>query len=178
MTTPSVPTPGMTTSSMSAPSHSCRVGIGYDTHRLAEGRRLLLGGVEIPSPRGLLGHSDADVLSHAVVDALLGAAGLGDIGRFFPDTDPRWKNAASRIFLETISNLLAERNLAVQNLDAVVVLDAPKLAPHLDTIKKSLAAALGVAPDRVNIKAKTSEGASPDFAAAHVVVLLAPAEPR
>ena len=168
----------MSTEPMSTSGQSYRCGIGYDTHRLVEGRRLLLGGVEIPSPRGLLGHSDADVLSHAVVDALLGAAGLGDIGRFFPDTDPRWENADSRIFLETIRGLLAERNLAVQNLDAVVVLDAPKLAPHLDTIKESLAAVLGVSPERVNVKAKTSEGASPDFAAAHVVVLLAQSEPR
>jgi 2-C-methyl-D-erythritol 2,4-cyclodiphosphate synthase len=166
----------MTTSGNPASGHPYRCGIGYDTHRLVEGRRLVLGGVEIASPRGLLGHSDADVLSHAVVDALLGAAGLGDIGRFFPDTDPRWKNAPSRIFLETIRTLLAERHLAVANLDAVVVLDAPKLAPHLDTIKESLAAVLGVAPERVNVKAKTTEGASPDFAAAHVVVLLAPAE--
>jgi len=168
----------MTTSSMTASSHSYRCGIGYDTHGLAVGRRLVLGGVEIPSPRGLLGHSDGDVLSHAIVDALLGAAGLGDIGRFFPDTDPRWKNADSRIFIETIRGLLAERNLAVANLDAVVVLDAPKLAPHLDAIKESLAAALGVAPELVNVKAKTSEGASPDFAAAHVVVLLELSEPR
>jgi 2-C-methyl-D-erythritol 2,4-cyclodiphosphate synthase len=167
----------MTASRTSASSHSYRCGIGYDLHRLAEGRRLVLGGVEIPSPRGLLGHSDADVLSHAVVDALLGAAGLGDIGRFFPDTDPRWKNAASRIFLETVRGLLTERNLALANLDAVVILDTPKLAPHLDTIKDSLAAMLGVASERLNVKAKTSEGASPDFAAAHVVVLLAAAEP-
>lgn len=161
---------------MSTFSHSYRCGIGYDTHRLVEGRRLVLGGVEIPSPRGLLGHSDADVLSHAVVDALLGAAGLGDIGRFFPDTDPRWKNAASGIFLEAIRGLLAERSLTVANLDTIIVLDAPKLAPHLDQIKQSLAAALGVAPERVNVKAKTSEGASPDFAAAHAVVLLSTAE--
>ena len=160
-----------------ASGHSYRCGIGYDTHGLAVGRRLVLGGVEIPSPRGLLGHSDGDVLSHAIVDALLGAAGLGDIGRFFPDTDPRWKNADSRIFIETIRGLLAERNLAVANLDAVVVLDAPKLAPHLDAIKESLAAALGVAPEFVNVTAKTSEGASPDFAAAHVVALLELSEP-
>ena len=161
---------------MATSSQSYRCGIGVDTHRLVEGRRLVLGGVEIPSPRGLLGHSDGDVLSHAVVDALLGAAGLGDIGRFFPDTEPRWKNADSRIFLETIRRLLADRNLEIANLDAVIVLDAPKLAPHLDTIKGSLAAALGIAPERVNVKAKTSEGAVPDFAAAHAVVLLASSE--
>jgi 2-C-methyl-D-erythritol 2,4-cyclodiphosphate synthase len=158
---------------MTIPGSSYRCGIGYDTHRLAEERRLVLGGVEIPSPRGLLGHSDGDVLSHAVVDALLGAAGLGDNGRFFPDTEPRWKNADSRIFLETVRGLLADRGLAVANLDAVIVLDAPRLAPHLDTIKESVAAVLGIASERVNVKAKTSEGAAPDFAAAHVVVLLA-----
>jgi len=158
---------------MDAPNTSLRCGIGYDTHRLVEGRRLLLGGVEIPSPRGLLGHSDGDVLSHAVVDAVLGAAGLGDIGRFFPDTDPRWKNADSRIFLATVRELLAERELEVLSLDTVVILDAPKLAPYMERMKESLAAALGVAAERVNVKAKTSEGAAPDFAAAHAVVLLA-----
>jgi 2-C-methyl-D-erythritol 2,4-cyclodiphosphate synthase len=159
---------------MTTPAHSYRCGIGYDTHRLVEGRKLILGGVDVPSPRGLLGHSDADVLSHAVVDALLGAAGLGDIGRFFPDTDPQWKGAPSRIFLEAIRDLLAERNFAIANLDTVIVLDSPKLAPHLDQIKSSLAAMLGIAPDLVNVKAKTTEGTSPDIAAAHAVVLLAP----
>jgi len=154
-----------------------RCGIGYDTHRLVEGRRLVLGGVEIPSPRGLLGHSDGDVLSHAVVDAVLGAAGLGDIGRFFPDTDSRWENADSRIFLATVRDLLAERKLEVLSLDTVVILDAPKLALYLDQMKESLAAALDVAAERVNVKAKTSEGAAPDFAFAQAVVLLAPSEP-
>ena len=163
---------------MDAPNSSFRCGIGYDTHRLVEGRRLVLGGVEIPSPRGLLGHSDGDVLSHAVVDAVLGAAGLGDIGRFFPDTDPRWKNADSRIFLETVRELLAKRKLEVLSLDTVVILDTPKLAPYMDRMKESLAAALGVAAERVNVKAKTSEGSSPDFAIAHAVVLLAKSEPR
>ena len=158
---------------MDAPPTSFRCGIGYDTHRLIEGRRLVLGGVEIPSSRGALGHSDGDVLSHAVVDAVLGAAGLGDIGRFFPDTDPRWKNADSRIFLEAVRRLLAERKLEVLNLDTVVILDAPKLAPYMDRMKESLAAALGIAAERVNVKAKTSEGAAPDFAGAQAVVLLA-----
>lgn len=157
---------------MTSSDPSCRCGIGYDSHRLVEGRRLVLGGVEISSPRGLLGHSDADVLSHAVVDALLGAAGLGDIGRLFPDTDSRWASADSRIFLLKVRSLLAERNLAIANIDAVIVLDAPKLAPLMDAIQESLAASLGVAPERVNVKAKTSEGASPDFAAAHAVALL------
>lgn len=157
---------------MSVPPTSLRCGIGYDTHRLVEGRRLVLAGVEIPSPRGLLGHSDGDVLSHAVVDAVLGAAGLGDIGRFFPDADPRWENADSRIFLTTVRELLAERKLAVLSLDTVVILDAPKLAPYMDRMKESLAAALGVAAERVNVKAKTSEGAATEFATAQAVVLL------
>ena len=158
---------------MDAPPTSLRCGIGTDTHRLVEGRRLVLGGVEIPSSRGALGHSDGDVLSHAVVDAVLGAAGLGDIGRFFPDTDPRWKDADSRIFLETVRRLLAERKLEVLSLDTVVILDAPKLASYMDRIEETLAAALGIAAERVNVKAKTSEGTAPDFAAAHAVVLLA-----
>ena len=158
---------------MEAPITSLRCGIGCDTHRLVEGRRLVLGGVEIPSSRGLLGHSDGDVLSHAVVDAVLGAAGLGDMGRFFPDTDPRWKGADSRIFLDTVRRLLTERKLEVLSLDTIVTLDAPKLAPYMDRMKESLAAALGVATERVNVKAKTSEGAAPDFAGAQAVVLLA-----
>jgi len=158
---------------MDAPPPSFRCGIGTDTHRLVEGRRLLLGGVEIPSSRGTLGHSDGDVLSHAVVDAVLGAAGLGDIGRFFPDTDPRWKDADSRIFLEMVRRLLTERKLEILSLDTVVILDAPKLAPYMDRMKESLAAALGIAAERVNVKAKTSEGRAPDFATAQAVVLLA-----
>ena len=155
-----------------------RCGIGYDSHRLVEGRKLLLGGIEIPSPRGLLGHSDGDVLSHAIVDALLGAAGLGDMGNYFPDTDPRWKNASSLKFLEAIRQLLTERRLQIVNIDTVVILDEPKLAPHAEKIKESLAAALGISKERVNIKAKTSEGISPNLAAAHAVVLLAQSEPR
>ena len=155
-----------------------RCGIGYDTHRLVAGRKLVLGGVEIPSPRGLLGHSDGDVLSHAIVDALLGAAGLGDMGRFFPDSDPRWKNAASRIFLETIRGLLAERKLKIVNIDSVVVLDEPKLAPYMNQIKESLATSLGIASEGVNVKAKTSEGTQTDLAVAQAVVLLAKSEPR
>ena len=155
-----------------------RCGIGYDTHRLVAGRKLVLGGVEIPSARGLLGHSDGDVLSHAIVDALLGAAGLGDMGRFFPDSDPRWKNAASRIFLETIRGLLAERKLKIVNIDSVVVLDEPKLAPYMNQIKESLATSLGIASEGVNVKAKTSEGTQTDLAVAQAVVLLAKSEPR
>ena len=163
---------------MESQPSALRCGIGYDTHRLVAGRKLVLGGVEIPSPRGLLGHSDGDVLSHAIVDALLGAAGLGDMGRFFPDSDPRWKNAESRIFLETIRGLLAERKLEIVNIDSVVVLDEPKLAPYMNQIKESLATSLGIAAERVNVKAKTSEGTQTDLAVAQAVVLLALSEPR
>ncbi|OFW37263.1 MAG: 2-C-methyl-D-erythritol 2,4-cyclodiphosphate synthase [Acidobacteria bacterium RIFCSPLOWO2_12_FULL_60_22] len=149
-----------------------RCGIGYDSHLLVKGRKLLLGGVEIPSPRGLRGHSDGDVLSHAIVDALLGAAGLGDMGNYFPDTDPRWKNASSLKFLDAIRQLLTERRLQIVNIDTVVILDEPKLGPHMNQIKEGLAAALGINKQRVNVKAKTSEGTSPNLAAAHAVVLL------
>ena len=154
-----------------------RCGIGYDTHRLEEGRRLIVGGVEIASPRGTVAHSDGDVLSHAVVDALLGAAGLGDIGRHFPDTDPRWKGASSRLFLEEIRRLLAANGLRILNIDTVVVMDEPKLAPHIAAMSKNIAAALGIEPAQVSVKAKTTEGIAPLVAAAHAVALLA-GEPR
>ncbi len=150
-----------------------RCGIGYDTHRLVEGRKLLLGGVEIPSPRGLLGHSDGDVLSHAIADALLGAAGLGDMGQYFPDTDPRWKGAKSLKFLETIRGILEEKGFRIINIDSVVVMDEPKLAPHMFAIRESIAAVLATEPAAVNVKAKTTEGTSRAMAAAHAVVLLA-----
>ncbi|HWP84442.1 MAG TPA: 2-C-methyl-D-erythritol 2,4-cyclodiphosphate synthase [Terriglobia bacterium] len=150
-----------------------RCGIGYDTHRLAAGRKLVLGGVALDSPRGSVAHSDGDVLSHAVVDALLGAAGLGDIGQHFPDTDPRWKDAAGSVFLEAVRRLLEVRGLRIINIDTVVVLDEPKLAPHLPAMAANLAAALGIPPARVSVKAKTSEGASPGFVAAQAVALLA-----
>ena len=150
-----------------------RCGIGYDLHRLEEGRRLLLGGVEIASPRGSVAHSDGDVLSHAIVDALLGAAGFGDIGRHFPDTDPRWKGVSSRIFLEEIRRLLAANGLRVVNIDSVIVLDEPMLAPHIIAMSENIAAALGIQPSQVSVKAKTSEGTAPAIAAAHAVALLA-----
>ena len=150
-----------------------RCGIGYDTHRLVEGRKLVLGGVEIPSPLGLLGHSDGDVLTHAITDALLGAAGLGDLGHYFPDSDPQWKDASSLKFLDMIRHLLAETGLHILNVDSVVVLDQPKLAPYIPQIKESLSEALATEPGRINIKAKTTEGAFPSaMAAAHAVVLL------
>jgi 2-C-methyl-D-erythritol 2,4-cyclodiphosphate synthase len=133
-------------------------GIGWDSHRLVEGRPLILGGVTIPSERGLAGHSDADVLAHAVVDALLGAAGLGDIGEHFPDTDERWAGADSLELLRAVVALVGERGLAVVHVDATVAMERPKLGPHKTEIRAALAAALGVDGDRVNVKATTGEG--------------------
>jgi 2-C-methyl-D-erythritol 2,4-cyclodiphosphate synthase len=134
------------------------VGIGYDSHRLAPGRRLVIGGVEIPSERGLDGHSDADVLTHAVIDALLGAAGLGDIGEHFPDSDERWRDADSIALLEAVVAMVAERQLEVLNIDGTVVMEAPKLAPHRQAIREGLAGALCIEVARVNVKASTGEG--------------------
>ena len=160
---------------MSKEPIAIRCGIGYDTHRLVEGRKLRLGGVAIPSLRGLLGHSDGDVLSHAIADALLGAAGMGDIGTYFPDTDPRWKDANSLTFLETIRHFLAEKGFQIQNIDSVVILDEPKLAPFMAEIRETLARTLSVDPSAINVKAKTTEGAfgtPAAFAAAHAVSLV------
>ncbi len=137
---------------------SSRAGIGWDSHRFEEGRRLVLGGIEIPSERGLAGHSDADVLTHAVIDALLGAAGLGDIGQHFPDTDPRYKDADSMQLLRSVVAQLGERGIAIVNVDATVVLERPKLAPHRDAIRAALAGAMGLPDDAVNVKATTGEG--------------------
>jgi 2-C-methyl-D-erythritol 2,4-cyclodiphosphate synthase len=134
-----------------------RVGIGYDVHPLVAGRKLILGGVEIPHERGLDGHSDADVLMHAICDAVLGALGAGDIGHFFPNTDPRWKNAASRVFLEAAAQQVAARGGRLVNVDATVVAQRPKLAPHIDEMRRRVAAALGVAVEQVGIKATTNE---------------------
>jgi 2-C-methyl-D-erythritol 2,4-cyclodiphosphate synthase len=132
-------------------------GIGYDSHRLAQGRRLILGGVEIPHEQGLEGHSDADVLTHAVIDALLGAAGLGDIGEHFPDTDERYRDADSIELLQAVVAMIAAEGLALVNVDCTVIMEAPKLAPHRDAIRERLAEALGVQPQRVNVKASTGE---------------------
>lgn len=137
------------------------VGIGYDVHRFARGRRLVLGGVELAADRGLAGHSDADVLTHAIVDALLGAAGRGDIGQRFPDTDPAWKDADSVELLRTVVSELAEAGLTPAHVDATVILEQPKLGPARDEIRTHLAAALGLPPDHVNVKATTSEGIGP-----------------
>jgi 2-C-methyl-D-erythritol 2,4-cyclodiphosphate synthase len=132
-----------------------RTGIGFDSHRFAEGRRLVLGGVEVPHSRGLEGHSDADVLTHAVIDALLGAAGLGDIGRHFPDTDERWRDADSLQLLRAVTGMLAA---PVANVDATVVCEAPKLEPFREAMRGALAEALGLSPGAVNVKFTTGEG--------------------
>jgi 2-C-methyl-D-erythritol 2,4-cyclodiphosphate synthase len=135
-----------------------RSGIGYDSHRLAAGRRLVIGGVEIPHELGLDGHSDSDVLTHAVIDALLGAAGLGDIGEHFPDTDERWRDADSIELLMAVVGMLAGAGLEIVNVDCTVIMEAPKLAGHRGAIRERLAAATGLEPDRVNVKATTGEG--------------------
>ena len=153
-----------------------RIGHGYDVHRLTEGRRLILGGVDIPWEKGLLGHSDADVLTHAVMDALLGAAGLGDIGRHFPDTDPAYAGADSLKLLEYVVKLLGERGFSVGNVDATVLAQRPKLAPHIPQMRDNLARTMGVDPSRINIKATTEEGlgftGSSEGMAAHAVALI------
>lgn len=139
-----------------------RIGIGYDAHRLVEGRALVLGGVTIPHSLGLLGHSDADVLLHAISDAVLGAAGLGDIGRHFPDTDPAWKGADSRKILSAVCALAREKGFACVNVDAVVIAQQPKLAPFMDGMRSNIAACLALAAEDVNIKATTTEGMGPE----------------
>jgi 2-C-methyl-D-erythritol 2,4-cyclodiphosphate synthase len=137
---------------------SALVGIGYDSHRLQEGRRLVIGGVELEHERGLVGHSDADVLAHAVIDALLGAAGMGDIGEHFPDTDERWRDADSMRLLEQVVAGLREQGLEVINVDCTIVMERPKLGHHRAAIREALAASLGVGSPRVNVKASTGEG--------------------
>lgn len=134
-----------------------RVGQGFDVHALVAGRPLIIGGVMIAHDKGLEGHSDADVLLHAVCDALLGAAGLGDIGRHFPDTDPAYKGADSRALLRAVAKLIESNNYQVLNLDSTIVAQAPKMAPHIPAMVANIAADLGVAPGRVNVKAKTTE---------------------
>ncbi len=135
-----------------------RVGTGYDVHRLVEGRKLIIGGVDIPHEKGLLGHSDADVLLHAICDALLGAAGLGDIGRHFPDTDPRYQGISSLKLLGEVSRLLEEKGFQVNNIDATIVAERPRMAPHIPAMTGNIAVAVGVAPEAVNVKATTTEG--------------------
>ncbi len=134
-----------------------RVGMGYDVHRLVEERRLILGGVEIPYEKGLLGHSDADVLLHAIMDAMLGAAALGDIGRHFPDTDPAYKGADSMVLLQACREKLRAAGYRVHNLDALICAQAPKMAPHIETMRANIARALQLDVDAVNVKATTTE---------------------
>ena len=135
-----------------------RIGSGYDVHQLTEGRKLVLGGVEIPFERGLLGHSDADVLLHALMDALLGAAALGDIGKHFPDTDPKYKGISSIKLLEHVGNLLSENNFFIGNIDATIIAQAPKFRPYIDMMNENIARALNIDIDQVNVKATTEEG--------------------
>ncbi len=134
-----------------------RIGTGYDVHKLVEGRKCIIGGVDIPFEKGLLGHSDADGLCHAISDALLGAAALGDIGKHFPDTDPRFKGADSVKLLAEVGTLVYSKNYAISNIDATIIAQAPKMAPHLDKIRENIASALGLELDRINIKATTEE---------------------
>ena len=156
---------------------SMRIGHGYDVHRFAPDRKLKLGGVEIPFEAGLLGHSDADVLLHAIADALLGAAALGDIGRHFPDTDEKWRGADSREILKRTAQMVKEAGLRLENLDCTVIAQTPKLAPYIDAMRESIAACLGVSPERVSVKATTEEGLGftgrKEGIAAHAVCLLA-----
>ena len=135
-----------------------RIGMGYDVHRLVEGRDLIIGGVNIPYEKGLLGHSDADVLLHAVSDALLGAAALGDIGKHFPDTDPKYKGADSLMLLREVGRLLENECYIIENIDATIIAQAPKMRPHIDTMRRNIADALSVDISQVNVKATTEEG--------------------
>jgi 2-C-methyl-D-erythritol 2,4-cyclodiphosphate synthase len=136
---------------------SVRCGIGYDLHRLAEGRPLIIGGIEVPFDKGPVGHSDGDVLAHAICDALLGAAGLGDIGTHFPDSDPRWKGANSLQFLDHVRKLLDQRDMEIDYIDAVVILERPKLGPHFPKMREALAHSLSLSTDQIHLKAKTNE---------------------
>lgn len=153
-----------------------RIGHGYDVHRLAEGRKCIIGGVEIPYKKGLLGHSDADVLVHAIMDALLGAAALGDIGKHFPDTDPKYKGADSLELLWEVNGLLRKRGFVVNNVDATILAEAPKMGPYISDMRKNIAHNLNISPDCVSVKATTEEGlgftGSGDGIAAHAVCLI------
>lgn len=135
-----------------------RIGMGYDVHKLVEGRKLIMGGVEIPYERGLLGHSDADVLIHAVMDSLLGAAALGDIGKHFPDTDPKYSGISSIVLLEKVGKLLSNAGYTIGNIDSTIIAQKPKMAPHIELMRKNIAAALQIEVDKIGIKATTEEG--------------------
>ena len=135
-----------------------RIGMGYDVHKLTEGRKLIIGGVEIPHEKGLLGHSDADVLVHAIMDALLGAAALGDIGLHFPDSDPAYKGSDSMKLLAHVADLLEEKCFLIENIDATIIAQAPKMRPHIDQMRQNIAGVLGIDICQVNVKATTEEG--------------------
>lgn len=153
-----------------------RIGHGYDVHRLTEGRKLILGGVDIPYEKGLLGHSDADVVVHAIMDALLGAAALGDIGKHFPDTDPRYSGADSLSLCSHVVRLIGEKGYSISNIDATLIAQKPKLAPYIEEMRKKTAAALMLEPDKVSIKATTEEKlgftGSGEGISAHAVALI------
>lgn len=155
---------------------SYRCGIGYDLHRLSEGRKLIIGGIEVPFDKGPVGHSDGDVVAHAVCDALLGAAALGDIGQHFPDTDPKWRGANSLLFLEHVRKLLDEKKFSIEHIDVVVILERPKLGPHFQRMREAVAKSLNVNPEKVHLKAKTNEGVDAvgrgEAIACHVVATL------
>jgi len=139
-------------------NESTRIGIGYDIHRLVEGRKLMLGGVDVPFEKGLLGHSDSDVLTHAICDALLGAAALGDIGTHFPDSDPRWAGVSSLEFLARVVELVSQKGYRIGNVDATVMAERPKLMPYIQAMCENLGRVLKIDSDQINIKAKTNEG--------------------
>ena len=153
-----------------------RIGHGYDVHRLVEGRRCIIGGVDIPHEKGLLGHSDADVLLHAVLDAVLGAMAAGDIGKLFPDNDPTYKGADSLVLTRRVAEVMVERGYRLGNIDATVIAQAPKLAPHIPAMREKIASAFGVEVDRISVKATTEEKlgftGSGEGIAAHAVCLL------
>ena len=155
-----------------------RIGHGYDVHRLVEGRKLIMGGVEIPWEKGLLGHSDADVLLHAIADAILGAIGEGDIGRHFPDTDPAFKGADSLKLLEHVGKLAADHGYCLGNLDATIIAQRPKMAPHIATMRENIAKVLNTTAGQVNVKATTEEGlgftGTGEGISAHAVVVMTP----
>jgi len=157
-------------------NESARIGMGYDIHRLVEGRKLVLAGLDIPFEKGLLGHSDSDVLTHAICDALLGAAALGDIGAHFPDTDERFKGASSLDLLARVVEMISERGYHVANVDATIMAERPRLRPHIQAMRERLAGVLQVDVDRVSVKAKTSEGLESvgrgEAMAAHAIALL------
>ena len=153
-----------------------RVGHGYDIHRLVEGRALVLGGVNIPHSLGLEGHSDADVLLHAIMDALLGAVGIGDIGKYFPNTEEQWKDASSLQMVDEVNMMLRRAGWRIGNIDATVIAEAPRIGPHVPEMRRTISRHLGSSPERVNIKATTAEGVGPEgrqeAISAHAVALL------